>query len=665
MRRAAPLEMKKLDTSFVTPLALSVCLACACALLASGEMGALDALITVAVMALFYLLYRLARRYCPVLEWLFQALFCGVGYYAAAQILSLGSFGWSSTADGPLHELGAAWVAVLFALLYAIGRARFAVIGTGVVMAAFGVANYALTQFRGRPFLLIDFASLKTALNVSGSYELEVEPIFILGVIYILAFAVLAWRLFPGNRRAGFPVRMISRVLPVAAAAVYIYFAFYGGLMYRNGIYMNWNDNEFRSSSVMYFFATASTLNIEEPEGYSEEALDEITLHLVEQADENSYYATDEEGEKPDIIVVMSESFSDARELGDFETDEPFFTFFDELENESIHGHVYSSVIGGNTANSEYEFLTGDTMAFLPTGSVAYQTYINYPVGTLVSTLEAQGYSSTMFHPHWSTGWNRIQVYGLFGFDQTYWRESFSYVPTLRSYATDKFDYETLIDLYEQARAEQESDEGVFLFNITMQNHGGYTTRGFDETVHISGHEGQFPITEQYLSLISLTDEDTRELIDYFRNVDREVIILFFGDHQPNLEKGFYDLAYGYNTARLGLEETQRKYITPFYIWSNKGVEARDEGCTSINYLSSLLLETAHLKNTPYGYFLAGLKEDWPVINANGAQDAEGNWYQLRDEDFTGDEDIQTYHILEYNRLFDPADYREELYTVR
>ena len=143
------------------------------------------------------------------------------------------------------------------------------------------------------------------------------------------------------------------------------------------------------------------------------------------------------------------------------------------------------------------------------------------------------------------------------------------------------------------------------------------------------------------------------------------MIILFFGDHQPNLEKEFYDLVYGHDTASLPLSEFQRKYITPFYIWSNKGLEARDEGYTSINYLSQLLLEEAGLENTPYGYFLSDLQEEWPVINANGAMDSEGEWHYLTDEEFTGDEGIATYRILQYNRLFDPSGYREELYTIR
>ena len=647
----------------MTPAAAMLAAGCMCALAASGGAGLADLAATAAVLAVFYLLYRLARRYCAVLEWLPEALFCGVGFYVAAQLLSLGEFGWSSTADGPLHELGAGWIAFIFAVLYAIGRARFAVIGSAAVVLAFGTANYALTQFRGRPFLLIDFESLKTALNVSGSYELEIEPVFVLGVIWLLAFSLLAWRLFPGCVCAHKIGRLCSRLLPLAGAAIYFYVCFYTGFMYRNGIYMNWNDNEFRSSSVMYFIATASTLDIDPPENYDEETLDGIVLHLMENAEENKYYASlDPDGEKPDVIVVMSESFSDTRELGEFETDNEFLSFFDELEAETLHGHVYSSVIGGNTANSEYEFLTGDTCAFLPAGAVAYQTYINYPVGTLVSTLESQGYSSTMFHPHWSTGWNRIQVYGLFGFDQTYWRDSFAYTPLLRGYTTDEWDYEKLIELYEDARAAQEDDEGVFLFNITMQNHGGYTTRGFDSTVHVSGHEGKFPVTEQYLSLIRMTDEDTRALIDYFRGVDREVIILFFGDHQPNLEKGFYDLAFGHDTSKLQLSEFERKYITPFYIWSNKGLEARDEGYTSINYLSQLLLETAGLENTPYGYFLSELQERWPVINANGAMDASGEWHYLSDDAVAGDELLGVYRILQYNRLFDPSGYRAELY---
>lgn len=632
---------------------------CLCAMAASGMSSLADIAITAAVLAVLYALYLLAHRYCRALEWLGAAIFCGVGYYVAAQILSLGEFTWSSSASGPLHELACAWIALIFAIFYAVSTARFAAAATGVLVLVFGVANYTTMLFNGRAFLFTDFASLSTALNVSGSYKFVVEPYFVLGVVYALSFGLLSFIIFPGAGKAGIATRILRRALPLAGAGVYVYLCFYGGLMYRNGIYMNWNDNQFKESSVMNLIATASTLDIEEPDGYSSSALDSITLHLTELA-ENQEAAT---GVKPNIVVVMSESFSDMREVGDFETDEPFFDFFDSLEDESIHGHVYSSVRGGNTANSEYEFLTGDTCAFLPDGAVAYQTYINYSSGTLVSTLEAQGYTSTAFHPHYATGWNRPQVYRLFGFDRTLYREDFSSLSTLRGYASDRWDYATLIDLYEEER-EKAGDGNVFLFNITMQNHGGYTTEGFRNEVQVSGFEGQFPRAEQYLSLIKITDEDTGALIDYFSEQEEPVLLLIFGDHQPVLESEFYDELYGHDSSELSLAEFQREYITPFYLWANYDMDTYDAGYMSINYLAELLLDTAGLQSTPYGEFLLEVREEWPVINANGALNADGNWYYLTDEEVVDDEYLAVYRILQYNRLFDPAGYRAELFTI-
>ena len=636
---------------------------CILALMASGDIAMGDALATAAAMAAFYALYRIAARFLRPLAWLGEALFCGVGLYVAAQLLSLGEFGWDSSADGPLHELGALWIAALFAFFCGVGT-RFAVAASSLAVLVFGTANYVLTQFRGRPFMLMDFASLRTAMNVSSSYELELEPVFILGAVYTLAFALLAWRLFPPQAEPVRVLRALRHILPVAASAAWALLCFNTGLMYGNGIYMNWNDNEFRSSSVMYFIATTSTLDIDPPEGYSSEALDAIELQLIEQAGDGAYYALREGEDRPDIVVVMSESFSDTRELGEFETSEPVLSFFDELASESVHGHVYSSVIGGNTANSEYELLTGDSCMFLPSGAVAYQSYINNPVGTLVSTLKAQDYYAAAFHPYYSTGWNRPQVYGLFGFDETHFLEEYSSYPRLRGYPRDDWNYERLIELYERLDGEREGDSGIFLFNITMQNHGGYTSSTYESTVNVTGHEGEFPVTEQYLSLIRLTDEESRALIDYFRGVEREVIVLFFGDHQPKLEKEFYDLVYGYDTSELELADEQRKYITPFYIWSNRGLEAKDEGYTSLNYLSSLLLETAGLKNSPYGYFLRSLRESWPAVNAYGAMDADGVWHDRNSEEVLSDGLLSAYRILQYNRLFDPGDYREELYMT-
>ena len=71
----------------------------------------------------------------------------------------------------------------------------------------------------------------------------------------------------------------------------------------------------------------------------------------------------------------------------------------------TISGHLYVSVLGGNTANSEFEYLTGDSMAFLPSGSIPYQQYLNKYALSIVSHMKELGYSTTAMHPYNASGW--------------------------------------------------------------------------------------------------------------------------------------------------------------------------------------------------------------------------------------------------------------------
>ena len=83
------------------------------------------------------------------------------------------------------------------------------------------------------------------------------------------------------------------------------------------------------------------------------------------------------------------------------------------LDKSRVIGHLYVSVLGGNTANSEFEYLTGDSMAFLPSGSIPYQQYLNKYALSIVSHMKELGYSTTAMHPYNASGWNRSSVYEL------------------------------------------------------------------------------------------------------------------------------------------------------------------------------------------------------------------------------------------------------------
>ncbi len=626
-----------------------------CVVAASGVVSLLDLGITLALSAAFLTLAYFSGRteQLAPLALLPLIAFSAVSAYVSTQLLSKGSFTWFSDVGGPLHIMGVLWVLALFGLLAAIGGGRFSVIAGNSIALVFGIANYTLELFRGRPLLAIDITSIRTAMNVSGSYKFSATPIFILGCALAITSAVLAWSLCPSGQRGHRILRVGTRLVCLGLAAWYIGLCLGTSFMYRNGIHINWDENEFEDSSVMYFVVTAQKLNVSAPYGYSADALDELADSI-----ENDSLP---DGGSPTIIVIMSEAFSDLRQIADFETNIPVTPFIDSLTENALRGYLYSSVLGGNTANSEYEFLTGDTMGFIPTGSVPYQLYVNYEADTLVSTLESQGYSSTVLHPYLSSGWNRVQVYDLFGFDRVLWKDDFQDRSYLRNYITDECNYENLITLFEQ----RDTNKPAFFFNITMQNHGSYAFEDFDPQVSISGHEGEFPMAEQYLSLLNITDAATQTLIEYFEAQKEPVIILFFGDHQPNLDDEFYDMLYGHDSSDLTLEEKQRRYTTPFFLWANYDIDEQDGIVTSINYLSQLLLDTAGLKTTDYGAYLNALAEEWPAINANGVMGANGVWYSLYDELTSYNPGLLKYRMLQYNRLFDPADYRSELFQIK
>lgn len=624
------------------------------ALTAAGAAGAAEfrsLMLTLSALAalgaLAYALRRSALRAVPAMA------FCAAGSYVYIQLLSLGSFTWFSDAGGPLHLFGVLWLLALYLTLYAlIGRGGPAAAAVNGLCLLFGAANYTLELFRGRPFLAIDVTSVRTAMNVTGSYHFSAAPLFWCAAALAVAVGGLGFFL-GGGRSASHPaVRWGARGLSLAAAGLYAYLCLCTPMVTGSGIFILWDENQFADSAVMYFAVTTQKLSISAPEGYSDEALSRIDGEI-----ENDSVG---ETKDPTIIVIMNESFSDLSVIADFDTTEPVTPFFSSLTENTVRGYVCSSVLGGNTANSEFEFLTGDTMAFVPTGTVPYQLYINYETDSLVSVLKAQGYTATALHPYLASGWNRVQVYDLLGFDTVHFKDDFTQRKYLRNYVTDQSDYENLIRWYEA----RDTSKNSFFFNITMQNHGGYDFADFEPTVRIAGHEGEFPLAEQYLSLIRESDAAAQSLIEYFSGVDDPVILLFFGDHQPNVDKGFYDLLYGHDSAELSLEERQRRYLTPFYLWANYDIPEADAGVTSINYLAPLLLETAGLRESDYQVFLSGLSETWPAVAAGGALDAEGTWHALSDEAFVSDGDVADYRILQYNHLFDPGGVRRDIFGL-
>lgn len=408
----------------------------------------------------------------------------------------------------------------------------------------------------------------------------------------------------------------------------------------------------YRNGYVLNFALSIRDYFIREPEGYSEEVIAELEAAFGTASDtedntaENSVFLE----EKPTIIVVMSESYADFNVLGNLHTNMQVTPFYDSLNENVTKGYALSSVFGAKTPNSEWEFLTGNTMGFLPSGSVVYQQYLDHNPFSILSYMKETGYTCVSMHPYYETGWSRNTIYPRLGFDESYFLDHYDSSQMIREYISDQEFYEKIIERFESKAA----NEDLFIMGISMQNHGGYKESydNFNEEVRSLGY--YYPDVNQYLSLLHESDKALEYLITYFEAVEEPVEIVFFGDHLPSLDTGFYAGLNGKGLSGLTVDELEELYTVPFFIWTNYESTEEQVERTSLNYLSTLALQRSGLELPPYNQFLLALMEKIPAINARGYYSlSEGCYKHI--EEAEGDEAkwIQIYRILQYNNLFD------------
>lgn len=596
---------------------------------------------------------------------------------------------------------------ILYLVFYGIvyvcsGSIRLPVLIINPLIFLLAMTNHYVVRFRGTPFVPMDLLSVGTAAQVAAGYD------YSLNHQQVIALLLFAFTLIAGYklRTPKFQIewKIATRVFcgTLSACVVLIYAC--TNLYAEAGLkpdYWNQARGYRRTGVVMNFCLNTKYLFHSEPKGYDAEAVEGIVTTTVGQAETDELGlipAIDTPTQTPNIICIMNESLGDLSVLGDVQTNVDPMPFIRNLTENTIRGNLAVSVIGGSTSNSEFEFLTGTPMAFFPAGSNAYSLYIKSPQKTLVSALEEQGYGSTAFHPYYSAGWNRVAVYNHFGFDSARFLEDI--IPSnilseyaasgnsltllqqrvgdlypgenvlLRQYVSDSFDYKEVISQYEN----KDPDKPFFLFNVTMQNHGGYTARAsnFDPQVYLTGLPGYsgedvttaYPMANQYLSLVKYSDEAFEELITYFEQVEEPTVICLFGDHLPGIENEFYSDALGVKDLfSTTLEQTQKRYTTPFIIWANYDIPEQTIPHLSANYLSSYVMKVAGVDLPIYNQYLLKLSETLPVVSGIGLIDAHGNHYELQDSPY--DTLLDQYEWVAYNHLFDEEKRHTDLFSIQ
>lgn len=513
--------------------------------------------------------------------------------------------------------------------------------------------NYFVYLFRGNEFIFSDLKSIQTGLSVAGNYEFVMDDragyVILLSTLYVAFMRKLH-------------VTVEKRVwMTAVCVSLAILSGVYVGRKTEYVVTETWEQKgSYRNGYILNFVLSVRDYFVSEPEGYSAEAVAALEERYKETAGSGSGEGAKQEGEsnvvdkargeKPTIIVVMSESYADLSVVGSLVTNMEVTPFYDSLTENTIRGYALSSVFGAKTPNSEWEFMTGNSMAFLPSGSVVYQQYISDTPTSIVSNLKNEGYTCVAMHPYYETGWSRNAVYPDMGFDEMHFIDDFDQTKLLREYITDQELYESIVERYESRAA----NEDLFIMSISMQNHGGYTEKydNFNEQVRALGIN--YPDVNQYLSLIHESDASLEYLISYFENVDDPVEIVFFGDHQPSLSQSFYPYLNGKGLSGLTEDELEALYTVPFFIWTNYESEEEEVEITSLDFLSTIALERAGIELPAYNQFLSDMVDVVPAINARGYYSkTEGKFIHIEEAQGEEAEWIRDYEILQYNNMFD------------
>ena len=539
---------------------------------------------------------------------------------------------------------------------------RFSVIFTNLALTIIYSADYFVRNYRSTPLKWSDFAAAGTAAQVVGEYDLTPSGrMAICWMLFVLICVVVLQLNVKKNKEKGFYKldlwkRLCLRggcfVTGIAALCCTGYVLLSTDFLEDHGFVVFHGFAQSRMYQINGYLISScldyKTSRIVEPEGYSEDAV----TALLEENKVSGETAADMK-DMPHIIMVMNESFSDLRVLGNLEISEEIMPFFNSLEENTVKGTLNVSVIGGGTANSEFEVFTGCSMGLFPGAYYPYLQCISQPVDSLVGDLRDKGYSTHAMHPELAANWNRNVIYPYLGFDHCYWKDDFKGAEVLHSGVSDKATYQKVQELFEN----RQEDEKLFIFDLTMQNHGGYLgDSGFDGVysdttafTNIHGVNVNSPELDVYLSLMKRSDEALEELVQYFSEQDEKVMICFFGDHQPKFnDNTLYDKIYQQTEGLSEVDKVMNKYVTPFMIWANYDIEEETDINISTNYLSVVLQKTAGMEMSPYFEYLSRLMEEYPILTANGYMDAQGTFYE-----WSGDAgEFADYRILQYHRLF-------------
>ena len=538
-------------------------------------------------------------------------------------------------------------VIIVTLLLWSLSnKTILAIIISGSIFIGFAIANNIKISMRQSPLLPTDLALLSETFAIIRKFGAGTILSTVLKIIITVFLSRLVMRYLKTEKTPSKARIIMAAVSAIAAFAlngtVYANDDLYNSFPVNGNIYFD--VNQYGSKGMIYcFFHNVNTLKVKKPDDYNNYTFNSSGEYV---------YSEQNYKQRPNIIMIMGEAFSDLSENDDisFEGYTDPLESFKALGSEegSVSGHIIVPSYGGGTSDTEFDVLTGYPTRYIESSLVSY-SFVNKKTDSLPWIFKNMGYNTLAIHPGYSWFYNRINIYKHFGFDNFIHLDDFDpQTQNKGGYISDEACTDRIIKEFDESLS---TDEPLFLFCVTIQNHGPYDEK-YNEPYHnfstdVSLTDLEKTLLGNYFEGIKDADIELKRLTDYLNTVDEPTVVVYFGDHLPGFSNGmeFFNI-FDYGISANGnAEERLGVYKTPFLIWQNSaareagtlntdGVIMPENTTINSNYLGALLLEyMGYGDATPYIAYINNLRTILPISANNSFMYIDGTYSDSLDEE--------------------------------
>lgn len=449
---------------------------------------------------------------------------------------------------------------IFWGMMLIIRRGWIAMLIESIGVMALSIAELFKYGTNGNHLMIPDMLLTGNIISLKGFAYIKITVRLVITVLIVIGYLVAAFILNPKiNKKIKLPVRLVSGLACLSCCVVLVVVPKISMPIYELfGLDIKSADNTFmlnekydNNGFIAFFMQTGSEgfePGLSEPDNYEENSGSAIEKYLIEPAEKEEYFTK----AKPNVIVIMSESFADFRVFDELEkTIGDTYKSLDEAAEMGFSGTAIAPTYASYTVRTEFELMFGMPVKSLDDPSMPNRLLLDRPQPTVPAYYKTWGYNTAYVHPYLASFYGRNRIYANFSYDTMIFENDFT-VPV--DYFGTYIDDNTVLAQIEQLM--DESEEPIFVHTTTMQNHQPYTLGSGDEF-------------DNYLEWVKHTSDGLKDFLKRLEKSDEPTVVLFIGDHFPSLrgDDGIY--------AQLGItsENCDTLYEQKYILWNNCGLD--------------------------------------------------------------------------------------------